>query len=81
MEFNIINGKFKKQELLDIVTQFVNTKIKFHEKKISLSQTEEDIKMREARIRELQQKLFELRTGLSNSTQDQHTINGTLTIR
>lgn len=81
MEFNIINGKFKKQELLDIVTQFVNTKIKFHEKKISLSQTEEDIKMREARIRELQQKLFELRTSLSNSTQDQHTINGTLTIR
>lgn len=57
----LIQGQFTAQEALDIITQMINVKIKFHENKINNSHAEEDIKMREKRIKQLQQELQESR--------------------
>jgi hypothetical protein len=34
-EFNIINGKFKKKDALDLIEQFVHVKTQFHQKMVS----------------------------------------------
>jgi cob(I)alamin adenosyltransferase len=61
MNISLINGSFENKEAIDILTQLVNVKIKYHENKIHHAHNEEDIKMRERRIKELQKDLFELR--------------------
>lgn len=81
MEFNIVKGAFNTQEALDLVTQFVNTKIKYHENKISCSQTEEDIKTRESRIKELQKELFDLRNLLKDKKTDKISLIGNIKIQ
>ncbi|MBI1343906.1 MAG: hypothetical protein GC171_13315 [Terrimonas sp.] len=60
MELQLIKGVFEKKEILDIITQMVHVKIKFHENKISKSSNEEDIKFRESRIKKLQKQLYEV---------------------
>lgn len=60
----LIKGTFKTQDALQIISRLVEVKIKFHEDKIGLSQSEEDIKMRERRIKELQRYLKETRDAL-----------------
>lgn len=60
----LIKGKFKSQDALTIITQLVDIKIRFHEEKINSSANEEDIKMRESRIKELQKYLKETRDHL-----------------
>lgn len=57
----LIKGKFKSQDALTIITQLVDIKIRFHEEKIDASENEEDIKMRENRIKELQKYLKQTR--------------------
>lgn len=57
MNIQIIQGQFSTQDAIDIITQMVNVKIKFHESKIAASDGEEAIKMREKRIKDLQQAL------------------------
>lgn len=66
----LIKGTFKTQEALQIISQLVDVKIKFHENKISLSQNEEDIKMREGRIKELQKYLNQTRDCLNDYKQE-----------
>lgn len=61
MNLQLIQGQFSAQDAIDIITQMINVKIKFHEKKINSAHTEEDIKMREKRIKQLQQELRESR--------------------
>ncbi|HVT86271.1 MAG TPA: hypothetical protein VHD35_13795 [Chitinophagaceae bacterium] len=61
MNISVINGTFDSRDAIDILTQIIMVKIKFHEEKINHSQHEEDIKMREKRIRELQNDLSDLR--------------------
>lgn len=66
MELQLINGYFKAAEAGELLTELVNTKIRFHEKRIQLAgDNEEDIKMREKRIIELQRGLSEIRQYLS----------------
>ncbi len=60
----LIKGKFKSYDALTIITQLVEVKIKFHEEKIGVSENEEDIKMRETRIKELQRYLKQTRDHL-----------------
>jgi hypothetical protein len=57
----LIDGKFDKRDALDIVTRLFHTKIKFHEDRISHLHNEEDIKMRETRIKNLQGELFHIK--------------------
>lgn len=61
MNLQLIQGEFNSKEALDIITQMIHVKIKFHEDKISRSSNEEDIKMREDRIKKLQRDLYQLR--------------------
>lgn len=57
----LIKGTYSKEDALEIVQQIINVKVGFHEEKISSSDNEEDIKMRENRIKELQNDLANFR--------------------
>ena len=61
MTIQLINGHFNSEEAVDIINQMIQIKIKFQESKITADRSEEDIKMRETRIRQLQQSLTESR--------------------
>lgn len=61
MNIELIQGSFSKSESLDLITQMIHVKIKFHENKVKQSSNEEDIKMREKRIKQLQKDLYDLR--------------------
>lgn len=76
----LFDGSFEAQEALDVLTQMVQVKIKYHESKISSLSNEEDIKMRENRIKLLQKELFEARTFIEKQSgkitiTDQLTLN------
>jgi len=60
----LLKGVYSSAEAAELLFQLMQVKIKFHERKIEKSQNEEDIKMRENRIRELQHDLSELRGGM-----------------
>lgn len=57
----LIKGTYSKEDALEIVQQIIRIKIQFHEEKISASDHEEDIKMREQRIKDLQNDLAAFR--------------------
>jgi hypothetical protein len=61
MTVTLFKGNFKAAEALDMLTQMIHIKVKYHESKIDKSSNEEDMKMRERRIKELQKDLFEIR--------------------
>ncbi|MFN3849657.1 MAG: hypothetical protein ACK4NY_09525 [Spirosomataceae bacterium] len=67
MNIQLIQGKFDKKEATNLVTQLIHTKIKYHENLINKEDNEEDIKMRENRIKQLQKDLFDARKYLENS--------------
>ena len=69
MNLQLIKGRFSKEEGIELLTQMVQVKIRFHEQKISKSHDEADIKMREKRIKQLQQDLQEARTALLARTE------------
>ena len=60
MKIQLIKGCFDAKEAIDIITQMIHVKIKFHESKISNLSNEEDIKFREGRIKQLQKDLYEV---------------------
>jgi len=57
----LIEGTFEKGDAIELINQLFATKIKFHENKISTSLNEEDIKMRETKIKRLQQGMADAR--------------------
>ena len=57
MEIKLIQGYFTPEDSIDILTKMINIKIEYHESKIDKSSNEEDIKMREERIKLLQKDL------------------------
>lgn len=61
MNIQLIQGQFSAQDAVDIITQLINVKIKFHENKIETNDGEEATKMREKRIKDLQQDLQTVR--------------------
>lgn len=62
MNIHLIHGIFPPKDTIDLITQLINTKIIYHERKISSTNNEEDIKFREQKIIQLQNSLKELRT-------------------
>lgn len=54
MELQLIQGQFTSQETVALLREMVDVKIKFHERKIATAASEEDIKFREKRIKDLQ---------------------------
>lgn len=61
MKLQLIDGAFSPAETLELLTQLYQIKIKFHEEKVKESANEEDIKMRESKIKFLQKNLDEAR--------------------
>ncbi len=61
MNIQLINGQFSASDLLELITQLIQTKIKYHEDKISNKDSEEEIKYREEKIKRLQKELSEAR--------------------
>ena len=67
MNIQLIEGQFNKKEALDLITQMIHVKIKYHENKINNNSSEEDVKYRETKIKNLQKELFELKYYLDNN--------------
>lgn len=67
MSIHLINGEFSPQDALDLVTQLIHVKIKYHENKISKNSNEEEIKYREGKIKRLQRELFEFRKAVEEN--------------
>lgn len=66
MNIQLIQGQFSANEAIEIITQMIQVKIKFHENKINNSHGEEATKMREKRIKDLQQDLHSVRNYIQN---------------
>jgi peptidoglycan hydrolase CwlO-like protein len=77
MKLQLIDGTFSATEINDLLTQLYHVKIKFHEQKVNTSGTEEDIKMRERKIKTLQDELEKAKGYLKNTDRHFH-IEGTL---
>ena len=61
MKIHLIQGHFTSKDAISIITKMIDVKIKFQEEKIKNSDNEEDVKMRETRIKTLQKELYESR--------------------
>ncbi len=61
MHIQLIKGQFGGKKAIKLITQMIHAKVKFHENIISSDDCEEDIKMRENRIKQLQKDLFDAR--------------------
>lgn len=64
MNIELINGQFNANDAVDLITKMIHLKVKYHENKIDNSTSEEDIKFREAKIKSLQNQLFEFRKSI-----------------
>jgi len=64
MNIQLIHGEFGAADALELITQMIHIKIKFHEGRIDQNSNEEDIKYRESKIKKLQKELFQLRAGI-----------------
>lgn len=67
MEVPLIQGAFPKNHAADIITQMFAVKIQYHEQMIEHLQQEEDIKMREKHIKQLQESLANARKALETA--------------
>lgn len=67
MELQLIQGQFSPQEALSLLREMVDVKIKFHERKIATAASEEDIKFREKRIKDLQAEWQQIQTQLQQN--------------
>lgn len=61
MQIPIIQGQFNAKDAADIISKFIEIKIKYHEGKIKTDSSEEDIKYRETKIKTLQNYMKETR--------------------
>lgn len=64
MNIQLIQGHFETKEAIDLITKMIHIKIKFQEDKINNNSNEEDVKMRENRIKQLQKDLFNARESI-----------------
>jgi hypothetical protein len=64
MVIQLIQGAFHPNDALDLITQMIQVKINYHEQKITGDCSEEDIKVRETKIKQLQKELYELKKEL-----------------
>lgn len=62
----LIKGTYGNNDALRIISDLIEVKIKYHTEKISQSDTEEDVKMRESRIKELQKDLSSIKQYLTS---------------
>ncbi len=80
MKLELLKGSFNKTEAIEILTRLVAIKIQFHEGKITNSDREEDIKMRENRIKELQKEINEVRRKIQEGSTEQLQLSGAILV-
>ena len=68
MNLQLIKGEFSSNDAIELIAHMINIKIKYHENKINNRSSEEDLKTRETKIKQLQKELFELRKVLNSKT-------------
>jgi len=68
MNIQLIEGEFFANDALDLITKMIHTKIKYHEEKILKENNEEDIKMRETKIKRLQKDLYDARRKIEKTS-------------
>ncbi len=68
MKLQLIDGQFSQEDSTTILSQVFHVKIKYHEDKIENTQNEEDIKMRERKIKKLQSDLYDAIQFIKNSS-------------
>ncbi|CAN5890351.1 hypothetical protein BH11BAC4_BH11BAC4_08670 [soil metagenome] len=61
MNIQLIKGQFNAKDAIKLITEMIHVKIRFHESQIHDTSIEEDIKMREHRIKQLQKDLYNAR--------------------
>jgi len=66
MTLQLIKGQFDSKDALILITKMIDAKIRFHESRINNLCGEEDVKMRENKIKALQKDLFEARKLIEN---------------
>ena len=54
MKLQLIKGEFNNTDSIDLLKKIITAKIEFHEDKIHSGMNEEDIKLRENKIKKLQ---------------------------
>ena len=64
MKIQLIKGEFNSGEAIELISQMIQLKIKYHENKIRNHSNEEDIKNREAKIKRLHTELSDLRKAI-----------------
>ena len=65
MNIQLMHGHFSKADSLDLITQMIHVKIRYHENRIKTCSNEEDTKMRETKIKRLQKDLYDLKNFLN----------------
>ncbi|MFN5418020.1 MAG: hypothetical protein ACK5B9_13255 [Flavobacteriia bacterium] len=80
MEINLINGMFDGKDAVDLISEMVKVKILFLENKINATSSEEEIKMREKRIKQLQNDLKILKEEIATNSSKAKEMLCTLTI-
>lgn len=61
MTIPLIQGEFSYNDAMDLITQMIHIKIKYHKNKIAGTENEEEVKSLEAKIIQFQKELFEAR--------------------
>jgi hypothetical protein len=79
MNIQLIQGVFSSKDALELISQMMDKKIRFHESKISKSDSLEDIKYRESKIKKLQNEMDQLKKHIK-SDQEHFQIESTITI-
>jgi len=66
MKIQLIEGSFDKQDALNLLSKIIKVKIDFHESKIDADSNTEDVRMREQKIKKLQNNLMDLRNQIND---------------
>jgi hypothetical protein len=69
MDLQLLKGNFSANDATNLISELARIKIKYHENKIKVSENIEDIKMRETRIKNIQNELFEIKKHIASKTE------------
>lgn len=78
MNIELIKGTYPMSEGLELILRMIDLKIRYHESKINRLDNEEDIKMREQRIKELQNEASRVRTQFRASPDSSIKMNASI---
>lgn len=67
MNIDLMNGTFSPNEAMELISRLVDAKIRFLQDRIETTASEEDIKMRETRIRRIQSEFHQAKKTLMGS--------------